>query len=62
MKSQLTIYKQYKDESFKSPTPLKRFVELTEGKGYYKKGTALQELKRCGMIQTNWAWYTLTKD
>jgi len=62
MKNQFTIYKQYKDESFKAPTPLKRFIELTEGRGYYKKDTALQELKRCGMIQTDWAWYTLTKD
>ena len=62
MKNQLTIYKQYKDESFKAPTPLNRFIELTEGRGYYKKDTALQSLKKGGMIQTDWAWYTLTKN
>jgi len=59
MTNQFTIYKQYKDETFKAPTSLKSFIELTENRGYYKKDTALQELKRCGMIQTNWAWYTI---
>ncbi len=58
----MKIYKQYKDETFKTLTPLKKFIELTEGRGYYKKDTALQSLKKGGMIQTNWAWYTLTKD
>jgi hypothetical protein len=58
----MKIYKQYKDETFKTLTPLKKFIERTEGMGCYKKGTALQTLKRCGMVQTNWAWYTLTKD
>jgi len=58
----MKIYKQYKDESFKTLTPLNKFIELTEGKGYYKKDTALQTLKKCGMVQTHWAWYTLNKD
>ena len=55
----MKIYKQYKDESFKTLTPLKKFIELTEGRGYYKKDTALQSLKKGGMIQTDWAWYTV---
>ena len=58
----MKIYKQYKDQSFKTLTPLNKFIELTEGKGYYKKDTALQTLKKCGMIQTHWAWYTTSNN
>lgn len=58
----MKIYKQYKDESLKTLTPLKKFIELTEGKGYYKKDTALQSLKKGGMVQTDWAWYTTSNN
>jgi hypothetical protein len=58
----MKIYKQYKDESFKTLTPLKKFIELTEGKGAYKKNTALQTLIECGIVETNWAWYTIIND
>ena len=59
MTNQFTIYKQYKDETAKNPINTEDFIRLTEGKGYYDKDTALQSLKSCGMIQTNWAWYTI---
>ena len=59
MENQFTIYKQYKDETAKNPVTMSDFIRLTEGKGAYNKDTALEALKLCGMIQTDWAWYTI---
>lgn len=59
---QLCIEQKYKDGSGYEIIDYKRFLELTEGRGYWKKGTALKELKNNGKLWTPWAIFTLSSN
>jgi len=37
----------------------KKFLDLTEGSGYWKKGTALNELKTNGKLHTPFSTFTI---
>lgn len=41
--------------------PLERFIELTEGRGYYKKDSALEALIGAKRIRTPWAYFKYEK-
>tara|TARA_R100000329_G_C7586801_1_gene208046 strand:+ start:542 stop:790 length:249 start_codon:yes stop_codon:yes gene_type:complete len=58
----LVIEQQFKDEKDIYLIDYKRFLELTEGRGYWKKGTALKELKNNGKLWTPWAIFTLSSN
>ena len=58
----LVIQQQFKGETDIHLIDHKRFLELTEVAGYWKKGTALQELKNNGKLWTPWAIFTLSND
>ena len=55
----LVIEQQIKGEKGTISIGYKRFLELTEGSGFWKKGTALQELKDNGKVWTNYSIFTL---
>jgi hypothetical protein len=55
----LVIEQQIKGEKGTISIGYKRFLELTEGRGFWKKGTALQELKDNGKVCTNYSIFTL---
>tara|TARA_B100000902_G_C26678853_1_gene606791 strand:+ start:200 stop:469 length:270 start_codon:yes stop_codon:yes gene_type:complete len=41
--------------------PVELFLDLTEGMGYWKEGTALQTLLEMGKLQTPFYTYTIIK-
>ena len=51
------IYKCGIDESKWHKISQERFLELTEGRGYFDKGTALKALEDLGTIRTDWSFY-----
>ena len=55
----LCIEQKYKGESGYEMIDYKRFLELTEGSGYWKEGGALQVLKDMGTIHTPFSIYTI---
>lgn len=56
----LCIEQKFKGESGYQMIGYKRFLELTEVSGYWKKGTALQELKDNGKVMTPYSIFTLS--
>ena len=40
---------------------IERFLELTEGRGHYAKGTALETLKTGGTIRTPFSYFNIKK-
>ncbi len=56
----LCIEQKFKGESNYQMIDYKRFLELTEVSGYWKKGTALQELKDNGKVLTPYSIFTLS--
>jgi len=55
-----TIYKRFKDETEVKIEPLEKFIQRTEGSGYYKPGTALKSLE-VGIVETNFALYSFNR-
>jgi len=55
----LGIAQQLKGEDDIYIIDYKRFLELTEGSGHWKQGTALQELKNNGKVWTNYSIFKL---
>tara|TARA_R100001530_G_scaffold136314_1_gene116367 strand:+ start:486 stop:716 length:231 start_codon:yes stop_codon:yes gene_type:complete len=55
----LVIHQQFKGEGDKKIVDLDRFLDLTEGNGWWKKGTALQELKNNRKVWTPYSIFTL---
>ena len=55
----MKIYKTYADQEEWFEITEKEMIDKVEGSGAYAKGTALQALKDCGIIRTNWAYYSL---
>ena len=53
------ITQTYKDTDKTYDVTKERFIELTEGRGYYKEGTALETLKQTGEIQTDYSYFKL---
>jgi hypothetical protein len=51
------VYQCYADEPRWFKISEERFLELTEGRGAYKKGTALKSLEDCGTIRTEFSFF-----
>ena len=58
----LVIEQQFKGEKDIILIGYKRFLDLTEGNGWWKKGTALQELKDTGKVWSPYSIFTLSKN
>jgi hypothetical protein len=55
------IYQLYADGSNEwTEISVQRFLKLTEGRGAYKKGTALDALKGVGQIRTDFSFFKIT--
>ena len=59
LKNTIKIYKTYVDEEHWFEITEEDFILKTEGRGAYKKGTALQTLLDVGIIRTDFAWFSL---
>lgn len=55
------IYKREVDRDNWTQIDLDEFLRLTEGRGAYKKGTALKNLKRFDKIRTDFQYFSLDK-
>ena len=53
----MTILKRYVDEENWEETTAEELVDKCEGSGWWKEGTALQELKDRGIVRTPYAMY-----
>jgi hypothetical protein len=58
----LCIEQKYKGEKNIHLIGYKRFLELTEGCGYWKKGTALNELKTNKKVYTPFCTFTIDEN
>ena len=58
----LVIHQQFKGEDDIYVMGVDRFLDLTEGNGWWKKGTALQELKDNGKVWTPYSIFTLSNN
>jgi hypothetical protein len=58
----LSIHQQFKGEDDIYVMGVDRFLDLTEGNGWWKKGTALQELKDNGKVWTPYSIFTLSNN
>ena len=58
----LCIEQKFKGEDDIYAIDYKRFLDLTEGNGWWKKGTALQELKDNGKVWTPYSIFTLSNN
>ena len=59
LKNTIKIYKTYADQEHWFEITEEDFILKTEGRGAYKKGTALQALLDVGRIRTDFAWFSL---
>ena len=59
-KNTIKIYKTYVDKEQWFEVTEKEFITQTEGRGAYKKGTALFTLLDVGIIRTDFAYFSLT--
>ena len=55
------IYKREVDRDGWTQIDLDEFLRLTEGRGAYKKGTALEAIKGVGTIITDFQYFSLEK-
>ena len=55
------IYKRLVDQDNWTQITLDEFLRLTEGRGAYKKGTALEAIKDVGQIRTEYSYFSLEK-
>lgn len=55
----MQIIQTHKDTEKTHDITKERFIELTEGRGYFKEGTALETLKQAGEIQTDYSYFKL---
>jgi|10_taG_2_1085330.scaffolds.fasta_scaffold198989_3 hypothetical protein len=55
----MKIKKQFKGESTFKKISMEDFIKWTEGRGFYKKGTALTTLKENKEIQTDIAIFKI---
>ena len=54
------IYKRLADNSDNwTEISLDKFLQLTEGRGAYKEGTALEAIKGVGQIRTDFSFFKL---
>tara|TARA_R100000278_G_scaffold40193_3_gene35429 strand:+ start:9462 stop:9680 length:219 start_codon:yes stop_codon:yes gene_type:complete len=56
------VYQCYADDPKWFKISKKRFLELTEGRGAYEKGTALKTLEDCGTIRTEFSFFKSETD
>lgn len=59
--NEVIIYRQFKGEEEVEVITLERFLELTEERGFYKKGTAMQTMIEAGIIMTDYSFFSLDK-
>ena len=53
------IYKRLVDQDNWTEITLDEFLQLTEGSGAYKKGTALNAIQGVGQIRTDFSFFKL---